>query len=309
MWKSIKKSFIALLISFLAFPAIALSSCQTAMRHSNVPPKYEENLENNTTGNKEPPKQMEENTILSDGSDSSNTSSDSNGQTPADIWDLTNVDISDIDPVRKLVAFTFDDAPTRRLESLFAVFAAFNEANPDCKATATIFFNGMLFDNENTQLLHHAVAMGFELGNHTYSHYDLTTLSDKALLREIQQTDEILSRADGKTYHLLRAPFGRINEQVKQFAFTPIIDWTIDTVDWSGASKEQICSVVEKDCYNGSIVLFHDGYEPTIEAMKVLLPTLKNKGYQVVSVSQLAKAHNCVLKRGKVYIRARRQKK
>ena len=100
---------------------------------------------------------------------------------PQEIWDLSDVDVSTIDCNRKLIAFTFDDAPTRYLENIFAVFAAFNEENPDCKASATYFFNGKLFDNENVQLLHSAVAMGFELGNHTYSHFDLTTLSDEEL--------------------------------------------------------------------------------------------------------------------------------
>ncbi len=300
MWKSIKKSIITLLISFVAFPSIAFSGCQTATSNGAKQPNQNADFKENNLKDSEITKPMEDHSIANPSPDD---------EQPPTIWDLTNVDISAIDPARKLVAFTFDDAPTRRLESLCAVFAAFNEKNPDCKATATIFFNGMLFDNENTQLLHTAVAMGFELGNHTYSHYDLTTLSEKALLREIEQTDELLTQADGKKYHLLRAPFGRINEQVKSLSKTPIIDWTIDTVDWKGISKDVIFNTVIGSCYNGAIVLFHDGYEETIKALKLLLPALKDKGYQIVGVSQLAKAHNCTLERGKVYIRARKQKK
>jgi peptidoglycan/xylan/chitin deacetylase (PgdA/CDA1 family) len=194
------------------------------------------------------------------------------------------------------------------LENIFAVYAAFNEQNPDCKASATFFFNGILFDNENIQLLHTALAMGFELGNHTFSHFDLTTLSETELKAEIEKTDEILRRADGKNYHLLRAPFGKINDTVKQISPTPLIDWTIDTVDWSGANAEEIYQTVTTQCFSGAIVLFHDGYPQTIEALKRLLPDLKEQGYQIVSVSQLAKAHGCTLQSGKVYIRARKQK-
>ena len=228
-------------------------------------------------------------------------------QTPPDVWDTDDVDISHVDPARKLIAFTFDDAPTRKLENLFAVFANFNENNPTCKASATFFFNGSLFDNENTQLLHTALALGFELGNHTHTHRDLTALSEQDLHAEIAKTDEILQRADGKKYHLLRAPFGHVNETIKKLAPTPIIDWTIDTIDWTGASADEIYNTVMQNSFSGAIVLFHDGYTPTIEALKRLLPDLQDNGYQIVSVSQLAKIHNCHLQRGKVYIRARKQ--
>ena len=132
-------------------------------------------------------------------------------------------------------------------------------------------------------------------------------LSEQDLLSEIAKTDEILQRADGKPYHLLRAPFGRINETVKKIAPTPLIDWTIDTIDWTGANADEIYNTVMQNRFSGAIVLFHDGYTPTIEALKRLLPDLQDDGYQVVSVSQLAKMHNCRLQRGKVYIRARKQ--
>lgn len=224
-----------------------------------------------------------------------------------DVWNVDDVDISAIDKNRKLISFTFDDAPTRYLENIFAVFASFNEDNPDCKASATYFFNGRLFDNENFSFLHSAIAMGFELGNHTYSHFDLTSLTDDALQSEIQRVDDILQRADGKPYHLLRAPYGKINDTVKNTAPAPLIDWTIDTVDWTGVSADNIYNTVMENCFSGAIVLFHDGYPHTIEALKRLLPDLKDKGYQIVSVSQMAKTHGCTLRKGKVYIRARKQ--
>ena len=224
-----------------------------------------------------------------------------------DIWDTANTDISHIAPARKLIAFTFDDSPSRTLENIFAVFAAFNEENPDCKASATFFFNGGLFDSDTPQLLYAACALGFELGNHTQSHADLTKLSKEELQSEIDQTDELLKQADGKPRHLLRAPFGKTNALVKELSSTPIIDWTIDTLDWTGVCAEEIYQSVYYQRFSGAIVLMHDGYQNTVDALKRLLPDLKADGYQVVTVSQLAKAHGCTLRRGKTYIRARKQ--
>lgn len=306
MWKFIKTSLVALYIfSCVSYPLVLCSCQQTA----NFPTP-QESLQGSSQANSAVENSNVEN-VENIVEENTSSTQEEDLQTSIDesAWNLRGVDVSQIDPTKKLIAFTFDDAPTRRLENLFAVFAAFNESNPDCKASATYFFNGMLFDNENLQLLYTAVAMGFELGNHTFSHYDLTTLPTPTLLHEIDETDKILQQADGKRYHLLRAPFGRVNDSVKSVAHTPLIDWTIDTVDWTGASTESICQKVLYNAFSGAIVLFHDGYENTIDAIKYLLPALKDEGYQVVNISQLAKMHNCTLHRGKVYIRARKQEK
>ncbi len=223
-----------------------------------------------------------------------------------EIWDVSDVDISHIDLNRKLIAFTFDDAPKRTLENILAVFASFNENNPDCPASATVFFNGYFFDAVSRQTVHAAHALGFELGNHTQSHFDLTTLDRSTLQAEIDQTDALLEKVDGKKRHLLRAPFGNVNELVREMAQTPILDWTIDTLDWTGISEDDIYNSVYSARASGSIVLMHDGYGHTVSALKRLLPDLKADGYQVVSVSQLSKAHACPLRRGNRYIRIRK---
>ena len=85
------------------------------------------------------------------------------------------------------------------------------------------------------------------------------------------------------------------------------MNWTIDTLDWTGASVDEIYSTVFEEKFSGAIVLMHDGYVNTVSALKRLLPDLKAAGYQIVSVSALAKAHNCRLRNGGEYIRARKQ--
>ena len=226
---------------------------------------------------------------------------------PSTKWSVQGVDISEVDPTRKLIAFTFDDAPSRTLENIFAVFTSFNDEHPDCRASASIFFNGRLFDAQTPHLLYTASLLGFELGNHTHSHFDLTTLSQVELQSEIDKTDFLLEKADGKKRHLLRAPFGKINEFVKQQAQAPWINWTIDTLDWTGISDDEIYNTVLCQAFSGAIVLMHDGYEQTLSALKKLLPMLKENGYQIVTVSQLIKAHGRTFYNGKEYVRARKR--
>lgn len=223
------------------------------------------------------------------------------------VWNLDDVDVSQISKERKLIAFSFDDAPSHSLENIFAVYADYNETHPETPAFCTLFFNSGLFDAQTPKLLAIAHALRFEFGNHTHSHYDLTTLDEAQLKEEIDKTDELLYPIDGKKRHLLRAPFGRINDFIKSAAPTPIIDWTIDTLDWTGVSEDAIYHSVFDNRFSGAIVLMHDGYKHTVDALKRLLPDLYDDGYQVVGISQLAKMHGCTLKQGSVYIRARKQ--
>ena len=225
----------------------------------------------------------------------------------ADIWDVSDIDISYIQPNKKLIAFTFDDGPSKTMENLIATFADYNEQNPDCRASATFFLNGTHITEESLPLLHTAHILNCELGNHTHHHFNLTTIPLAEVAAEIQATDHILSKVDGNPLHLLRPPFGIINEDVKAILKTPVINWTIDTLDWTGASEDAIYNSVFAARFPGAIVLMHDGYHNTVNALKRLLPDLKADGYQVVNVSALSKANRCTLKSGKEYIRARKQ--
>ena len=229
------------------------------------------------------------------------------GKANSDCWEMKAVDISQVQPHRKLLALTFDDAPASTLEEIVTVFLSYNQAHPDVPASATVFCNGARIHSATAPAVAAATALGFELGNHTQHHYDLTTLTPAELQSEIDRTDQLLYPFDKRRLHLLRAPYGRISDDVRQQAKSPIIDWFIDTNDWTGISAEEIYDAVWENKSDGAIVLMHDGYPNTVDALKRLLPDLYEAGYQAVSVSQMAKAHGCSLKIGQVYTRARKR--
>lgn len=226
-------------------------------------------------------------------------------QQPVQTWTNPCQNVDCISKERKLIALTFDDAPGKTLENILAVFAAYNEQNPDCLAFSTIFFNSQKISSAQLPLLQAAYSVGFELGNHTATHANLSTLTPQQVRQEIDDTDQLLSRIDNSPRHLFRAPFGVLPEHAKPLVNAPIIDWTIDTLDWTGISEQAIISSVLSNKFNGAIVLFHDGYTPTVSALKTLLPALKAEGYQAVTISQMAKMHGVQMKNGSVYIRLR----
>ena len=225
----------------------------------------------------------------------------------SEIWDVSKVSTSQVQSQRKLIALTFDDSPASTLDGIVKVFLDYNSTHSDAPATATIFCNGKNIKPSTHVSLQTAFAAGFELGNHTQNHKNLFLLSPEEIKEELIKTDRLLHSFDKKSTHLIRAPYGNVNENVRSVATAPIIDWFIDTLDWTGISEEIITETVLTGCFSGAIILMHDGYPQTINALKRLLPALKEKGYQAVNVSKLIKAHRFVFYRGKEYVRARKR--
>lgn len=223
-------------------------------------------------------------------------------ETPTGLWDTADIDISHIRS-KRLIAFTFDDGPKTETAALLDVFAQFNEDNPDWQAHATLFTLGGNVNDSNKQLLQRAVNEGMELGNHSFSHPNLTTLNDEEILEETGSTDKLLEEIDGKEKHLLRPPGGHYDDHLLSLIGVPLINWTgsLDTSDWSGVSENDIYNKVSSNLIDGGVVLMHQGYVNTVNAVKRLLPDLKERGFQVVSVSELAKAYGIDLYAGKAY--------
>ena len=211
------------------------------------------------------------------------------------------------DPYPKKLALTFDDSPNKTLQGIISAFTDFNKLHPDCPASATLFCSGHRITKKSVQSLQIAYAAGFEMGNHGFSHRELTYLSYPEIEKEIFRVDKLLQPIDGKQTHLFRAPYGSVNDDVKKAVLSPIIDWSVDTKDWTGVSVGEIVDCVLKGARDGAIILMHDGFENTVLAVKKLLPLLKEQGYQVVTVSYLAEYNGCNLQVGGVYTRARKQ--
>ena len=226
----------------------------------------------------------------------------------SNVWNTDDTDASLLNPNYKRVAITFDDAPASTLERLISVFASYNEENPDCPAFASLFCNGIRIQSSTMHSLTSAYAIGWELGNHGYTHHDFNKFTFFKAEEEIEKTDKLLCKIDGKRRHLFRPPFGNLDKAVQAKLEMPIIYWTIDTLDWTCTPVEEIENKVLNNVFDGAIILMHDGYENTVQAVKRLLPALKERGYQCVSISQMAKAQKQTLFNGKGYIRIRKAK-
>ena len=193
----------------------------------------------------------------------------------------------------KIVAFTFDDGPSIYTKEIAEVLIEY-----DSKATFFEIGNRMKYNQETLKYL---IENNMEIGNHTYSHKNINTLSEEEIAEEINSTLIIYNEITNDNIKLTRCPYGELNTKVKNTINTPIINWSIDTKDWLYQDEEYISNYILDNVSDGDIILMHDIYYSTLKAIEKVLPILKERGYKVTSVSELARLKETILENGKTY--------
>lgn len=137
---------------------------------------------------------------------------------------------------------------------------------------------------------------GHDVANHSYAHLRMGSIDSTRIRTEIAKCDEVLKKITGKKPDLFRAPYGDYNNNVVRIArelneYT--IQWDVDSLDWKpGITPEQIQSRVLKKVINGSIILFHNDTPHTAKHLPSIIQALKNKGFELVPVSELIMKEN-----------------
>ncbi len=186
-----------------------------------------------------------------------------------------------INPAGPMVALTFDDGPHEVYSHQILDILEENHA------VATFFEVGYNIPN-CPDALARMVELGCEVGSHSNSHRDLSSLKKKSVLQDLAAADEAFRAAADITPFLLRPPYGAVNKMVKSGTGRSVITWTVDTEDWLSQDAQTVIDYVQGlSSLDGEIVLMHSTYESTVEAVRVLIPWLMEQGYQLVTVSEL----------------------
>jgi len=180
----------------------------------------------------------------------------------------------------KRVALTFDDGPhpknTLKILELLKKY--------DAKATFFMLGNRVDFYPD---IVKEIANQGHELGNHTWDHNDLKTLSKAEAIQEVERTNQAIKSAAGRELTVFRPPYGSRNQEVENAIGIPTVLWTIDTLDWKSHNPDQILKIVKENVKDGSNILMHDIHLTTVEAVEPILKYLKKEGYECVTVSEL----------------------
>lgn len=204
------------------------------------------------------------------------------------------VDVSHIDPTKPIVALSFDDGPSVNTASIIETLTSYG-------AHATFFMVG-----DNVKMYPERVKMvydaGCEVGNHTVNHKDLKKLSKEEIKKEIEDNQANINAALGITISSpVRPPYGNVNDSVREVCQHPMFNWSVDTLDWKSRNADAVFEEVKKSTKDGSIILMHDLYASTAEAVKQVVPWLIEQGYQICSVSEMFTARGVTLENGHLY--------
>ncbi len=204
-----------------------------------------------------------------------------------------------IDPNRPMVALSFDDGP------------GYNSASDDILdilekygVKATFFMIGTNA-KDHPDNVKRKVELGMEIGNHTYDHLHY---GEDVTAKDIKKASNAIYKICGKRPTAFRSTGGHTTKTIKKECKEekmPIFYWSIDTEDWRTRNAKKIYKAVMNNVSDGDIILMHEIYTTTADAVAKIVPALIKKGYQIVTCTQLityktGKSPNA----GEVYISA-----
>ena len=199
-----------------------------------------------------------------------------------------------IDPSKPMVALTFDDGPQPSVGNRIM----------DCLAQyggkATFFMVGERVGSYKTEV-QRMVAEGHEVANHTMNHKYLQKLGAAQIQAQVNNGNDAIQAACGVRPTLLRLPGGNHNATVLANAGMPMIQWNVDTLDWKTRNADKTVAAVLNHVKDGDIILMHELYGATGDAVARIVPELHKRGFQMVTVSQMAAAKGRSLEAGKLY--------
>lgn len=206
------------------------------------------------------------------------------GPLPDDLVQSGPATVTRLRSARPLLALTFDDGPHPILtDRLLAVLASRG-------VSATFYLIGSQVARF-PDVARRIAAAGHEIGNHSWSHPDLSLLDDAALLSEIDRTNGVIGDAVGRAPVTLRPPYGLLEARQRRLVHAergmPTVLWSVDPRDWRRPGPEEITRRILTGSHPGGVVLAHDILSGTVDAMPATLDVLLARGYRFVTLCEL----------------------
>ena len=184
----------------------------------------------------------------------------------------------------KYVALTFDDGPNR--EYTKGLLDGLRERD----VQASFFLLGICIPG-NEDLVEQMDRERHLIGVHGMQHRDLTKENPRDAVSQIAETREMIGKIIGRQPEYVRPPYGSWNEKLgeaveKELSMIPVF-WDVDSLDWKIRNSGKITKKVLENVENGDIILFHDEFDASVEAVFQIIDKLKAKGYTFVTVDEL----------------------
>lgn len=153
----------------------------------------------------------------------------------------------------------------------------------------TFFFAGYWL-KKYPEIVKKIAAEGHEIENHSFTHPHFNTLSREQIEDELESTSDLIEELIGKRPRFFRPPFGEYNNRVintiNDMGYQ-VIQWSIDSHDWMEPGVDYIVNRIMSNSSSGDIILMHNNAPDTAEALRKVIPQLKDKGLEIVPLSEL----------------------
>lgn len=218
------------------------------------------------------------------------------GARPASVEAAGEADVPEA--ARPMIALTFDDGPSIHTERLLDLFAEYGGHGTFCIIGNRI---DLLPDTVSR-----AVREGNELAVHSWDHCQLTRLGAGKVTEEIETTRQKIFELTGRECTVLRPTYGAVNDTLMRVAKELdmiVVNWSVDTLDWKTRNADATYRAVMQGAEDGAIILCHDLYGETVDAMERVIPELTARGYRLVTVTELLTADARTVEAGRLYRR------
>ncbi|QOV19658.1 polysaccharide deacetylase family protein [Blautia liquoris] len=196
---------------------------------------------------------------------------------------------------KKVIALTFDDGPGPYTNTLLDILQQNH-------VKATFFMQGVNVKRYGADTIPRMVQLGCMLGNHSYDHPDLLAAGPEVAKQQIDQTDQLIAQYNnGAGADVIRFPYGKFTKEMSQATGRSCWFWDLDTRDWETKNTDATISAVLDHVNGGDIILLHDIHETTVAACQTIIPELINRGYDLVTVRELAASRGYETEAGVTY--------
>ena len=176
------------------------------------------------------------------------------------------------DEVKPVAALTFDDGPNASSTPILL------DGLKERKVRATFFLIGENVEkDENEKIVKRMYEEGHLIGNHTYTHCNLSKLETGEAKKELEQTDTVIEKITGKQPVFARAPYGELPVDSEQDLSRIYIGWTVDPLDWMTEDAGAVVKTVVEEINPGDIILLHDCYPSSVQAAIRIVDLLQKK--------------------------------
>lgn len=189
-------------------------------------------------------------------------------------------EMSEYGDVPKKIALTFDDGPN------VACTGRLLDGLKKRNVRATFFVIGKNA-KKNPKLTKRIYEEGHMIGNHTYTHIDMSKVSEGKAGKEIKKTSRTVHAITGEYPQYMRPPYGVCSQKLEESLDMILVRWTIDPLDWKTENTNEIVKKVVTKAEENDIILLHDCYKSSVDAALKIIDILQKKGYEFVTVDEL----------------------